>query len=186
MTKKTVFIFYDMDGTLYNLYKVPNWLERLQAGDATVYGEKGYKMFNSSKLSAVTELASVAFDGKLYQGIITWLAMERESYNNTEFFEESVLIKQEWAENNACGVELFRALPYGAPKHETAEQLIMNRVAAHDEVVAILVDDNREVRKAWKEYFHSHAQITGCVINANRSFLTPLTDLLADIAVDVY
>ncbi len=32
-------ICFDMDGTIADLYNVPNWLERLQAEDATPYLE---------------------------------------------------------------------------------------------------------------------------------------------------
>ena len=32
-------IYFDMDGTVANLYDVPNWLEKLQAQDVTPYIE---------------------------------------------------------------------------------------------------------------------------------------------------
>ena len=68
--QKMATIWFDLDGTIYDLYGVENWLEKLRSSDTTPYE-------NGSALVDLAELESVLEElGEDYEvGVITWLAM---------------------------------------------------------------------------------------------------------------
>ena len=63
-------IYFDMDGTIADLYNVENWLERLRANDETPYIE-AEPLVNMQKLQDMLE--SFAMLG-ITIGVISWLA----------------------------------------------------------------------------------------------------------------
>lgn len=125
-------IYFDMDGTIANLYGQKNWLKKLRAEKTAPY-EKATPMVDMKALKAT--LNSLREKGyKL--GIITWLAKD-----STQEYKRAVrCAKQDWLDKH-FGLGYFdkiHMVQYGTPKHKVAT--IKN---------ALLFDDNEEVRQAW-------------------------------------
>ena len=145
-------IYFDMDGTVYDLYSVDGWLEGLRAEDTTPY-----KCGNACvDLDALNEIISVAVALGIVVGIITWSAM-----NGSKEYNKAVRkVKREWVQENMPYVTEFHCVKYGTPKHTTAK--------IRD---SILVDDNAEVRAKWKN---------GNTIDATKNILVALAEMLTN------
>ena len=125
-------IYFDMDGTVYDLYGMENWLEMLRNEEKGAF-TLGNALVNMDELKEVC-LRLIA---KGYQiGIITWLPMGA----SLEYCEICTKEKREWAEKNMPYISEFYALEYGVPK-----QYAPARRAAE----MWLADDNKEVREMW-------------------------------------
>lgn len=124
-------IYFDLDGTVYDLYNVPNWLEILRNENPDVY-TMGEKLFSDElyKVAATLMRYGVKF------GVITWGSMVA----SPEFEIESENAKRQWVNENLPFVETFVYQQYGTPK----QQAIKNRTKND-----ILIDDNSEVLKVW-------------------------------------
>lgn len=125
-------IWFDMDGTLFDLYGVPNWLASLQNYDATPYARAGV-MHNMSKLARYLNKVQAA---GCELGIISWL-----SRGSTAAYDEAV--------TRAKLASLRKHLPsvhwnhinivsYGTPK-------INYKITNQD----ILFDDEVKNRRDW-------------------------------------
>ena len=125
-------IYFDMDGTVYDLYGIKNWLEMLRNE------EKGAFTLGNALVDMVAlKEVCLRLIAKGYQiGIITWLPMGA----SLEYCEICTKEKRRWAENNMPYISEFYALEYGVPK-----QYAPARRAAE----MWLVDDNKEVREMW-------------------------------------
>lgn len=125
-------IYFDMDGTVYDLYGMENWLEMLRNE------EKGAFTLGNALVDMVAlKEVCLKLIAKGYQiGIITWLPMGA----SLEYCEICTKEKREWAEKNMPYISEFYALEYGVPK-----QYAPARRAAE----MWLVDDNKEVREMW-------------------------------------
>lgn len=125
-------IYFDMDGTLASLYDYPNWLELLHAEDTTPYEKCGV-------LVDIEELKDVLSEFVLLGvtiGIISWGAMG----GSKEYCKRTRKAKKEWCEKYFPGVfKEFHVVKYDTPKHYVRK--IKN---------SILVDDNADVRRAWR------------------------------------
>jgi hypothetical protein len=124
-------IYFDLDGTVYDLYNIPNWLEILRNENPDVY-IMGKKLFSDElyKVAATLMRYGVKF------GVITWGSMVA----SPEFEIESENAKRQWVNENLPFVESFVYQQYGTPK----QQAIKNRTKND-----ILIDDNSEVLKVW-------------------------------------
>ena len=126
-------IYFDMDGTIANLYGVENWLEYLIASDETPYRE-------AKPLVRMATLARLL--NKLQRnghkiGIVSWL-----SKNSTEEYDIRVTnAKIEWLNNHLKSVKFdeIKIGKYGIPKSTMV-----------DDVNGILFDDEEPNRKEWK------------------------------------
>lgn len=126
-------IMFDMDGTVYDLYGVPNWLEKLENSDVSAYSD-GAPLVNLKELKKVCEaLIEKGFE----IGVITWLS----KCGNDDFNKRTAQVKREWVTSNMPYVKHFTAQKYGTPK-----QRALNKNVKY----AILVDDNAEVREMWE------------------------------------
>lgn len=128
-------ICWDMDGTLAQLYGVPNWLELLRAYDTTPY-EIAEPMWNMAELAKT--LINLKAKG-IEIRIITWL-----SKDTTAEYDQAVrLAKLEWLKRYDFPFDHFHGVKYGTTK--------ANCVRAYLQVdeTAILIDDNATVRKGW-------------------------------------
>ena len=126
-------IYFDMDGTVYNLYGIENWLPKLRNEESGVYVE-------GEPLVDMEELAEVCMSliAKGYQiGIITWLTMGASE----EYCERTTKEKREWAKLFMPYVSEFYAQEYGTPKQYAPAKRAKEM---------ILVDDNKEVREMWE------------------------------------
>jgi 5'(3')-deoxyribonucleotidase len=125
-------IWFDMDGTIADLYAVDNWLPRLRAADPTPYTEAAV-MLNMSVLARyLHKLQQLGY----WVGIISWA-----SKNATKEYDNMVAeAKRQWLSEHLPSVEFDFTLitAYGIPKEQW-----MNTDSD------ILFDDNEEIREAW-------------------------------------
>lgn len=128
MTKK---VYFDMDGTIANLYAVDEWLENIHNEVENMY-KNLEPMVDMNLLQTICkDLQMVGY--KI--GIITWLPPGRKEYR-----EKIAKEKREWLARYMPIVEEIHIQEYMTPK-QTAITTITGRM--------ILVDDNEEVRNKW-------------------------------------
>ena len=148
-------IYFDMDGTVADLYGEKNWLDNLRK-------EVCGSFINLRPLVDMNELAMVCHQlmnlGYSF-GVITWLPMGA-SYEFERVCEEE---KRAWVEEFMPWVSEFYAQSYGVPK-----QYAPSKRAAE----MILVDDNAEVRAMW----NTEAQRSS--IDATQDIIKELRKLL--------
>ena len=124
-------IYFDMDGTVANLYDVPNWLEKLQAQDATPYME-AKPLIDTEELKTV---CNILVNQGYTIGVITWLA----NNSTPEYDKKVIYAKQNWLKQNMPYITQYQPIPYGTPKQKAVKKSNL----------MILVDDNENVRKLW-------------------------------------
>ena len=135
-------IWFDMDGTIADLYSVENWLPMLRAYDPTPYA-------NAKPLVRLATLAYMLHkvQAKGYKvGIISWLAK-----NSTDEYDTDVtLAKLRWLAKHLPSVKFnaIHIVPYGTPK-----QNFIN-----DET-DILFDDEAKNRENWTGIAHTETEI---------------------------
>ena len=125
-------IWFDMDGTIANLYAVENWLDKLRAYDASPYAEAEV-MLNMSQLARLLNQLKV-MGYKL--GIISWLAR-----NPTPEYDKAVTkAKKAWLGQHLASVswDEIRIVKHGMPKEWFMK--------ADDD---ILFDDEEQNREHW-------------------------------------
>lgn len=129
------YIYFDMDGTIANLYSVDGWLEKLRAFDPSPYADAA-PMINFAAFARI--LNRLQKDGYKI-GIITWGS--KESNMNYDFQTE--LNKLVWLEKHLPSVkwDSFHFQSYGTEKS-----------SAMKSKKAILFDDNIDVRNNWQGY----------------------------------
>jgi len=125
-------IYFDMDGTIADLYSVENWSSRIDGGDVAPYLE-ARPMCDMTILSKLLIKAKAQGYGI---GIITWL-----SKSGTKEYKRAVRqAKKQWL-NKYLGVKLDEAhfIQYGTRKDYVAK-----------DKKGILFDDNKKVRAKWR------------------------------------
>lgn len=125
-------IYFDMDGTIANLYGVENWLPMLRNEDTTPY-IKALPLLNMSILARL--LNSLIRKGWNI-GIISWT-----SKGGTEEYNERVKVaKIKWLKTHLKSVKFseIKIVPYGTPKHEIIS-----------DPNGILFDDEEKNRTEW-------------------------------------
>ena len=131
--KNSTKIYFDLDGTVYDLYNVENWEPKLRAENSAVFREGNfigdYDRFKSicEKLVAI----GVQF------GVITWLSMQ----SSPEYEIECTKVKREWVKKFMPFVSEFNAQSYGTPKQNAIQKRTKTMY---------LLDDNKEVCEMWK------------------------------------
>ena len=128
-------IYFDMDGTIANLYGVENWLGELRSYNPRPYAE-AEPMWNMARLGLILE--AMKLSGWTI-GVITWL-----SKDSTAEYDRAVrAAKREWLREYGLLhiMDEIHMVKYGTPKHTTAN-------LRH----GVLVDDNQAVREAWENY----------------------------------
>lgn len=124
-------IFFDMDGTIADLYGVPDWLSYLIAKDAYPYA-------SATPLIRMASLARILnrLQREGYRiGIISWLAK-----NSTPEYDMAVTTaKMLWLHQHLPSVawDEINIVPYGTPKQNFASPL------------DILFDDEQRNRDNW-------------------------------------
>lgn len=126
-------IYFDMDGTIADLYNVPNWESKLNACDVSPYVD-AMPLVNMDELNSILDkFIAIGY----VVGVISWSAM----HGTKEYNKETRKAKRVWIKNNLPCVSEFHVVKYGTSKHTTA------KIRG-----SILVDDNAQVRKAWEKY----------------------------------
>ena len=128
----TTTIFFDMDGTIADLYGVTNWLEYLIAFDTLPY-EIAKPLVRLNSLARI--LNRLQKNGYKI-GIISWL-----SKNGTDEYNNAVAeSKKEWLKKHLASVKFdeIHIVKYGTPKQMFAK-------TEND----ILFDDEEKNRNNW-------------------------------------
>ena len=130
MSKKI--IAFDMDGTIADLYSVKDWLPKLMAEDASPYRE-ARPMWDMAELRRIL----IKLAGKGWEiRIISWLSKGA----SRQYKEKIRIAKREWLRKYNFPAEKVHLVEYGTTKADC--------IRKHAEV-AILIDDNRQVRHGW-------------------------------------
>lgn len=124
-------IYFDMDGTLADLYGVPGWADCLDNENPLPY-RIAPALVNMDRLEAVCNaLVEIGYTF----GVITWLAK-----NSTPAYDEATTsAKMDWIGDKMPYLSDFIAIPYGFPKQKAVKR----------SAEMWLVDDNEDVRKSW-------------------------------------
>lgn len=139
----SVKIYFDLDGTVFDLYGKTNWLELLENENPTAYEGEMLKGLTKEKLNNV---ATALLNKNVEFGVITWL-----SKNSSKQFEiASAKVKEKWVKENMEFVTEFNAVSYGTPKQKAIKKRCKKM---------ILLDDNLDVCKQWetktqREYYN--------------------------------
>ena len=125
-------IYFDMDGTIANLYGVEKWLDYLVASDPYPY-KAAKPMVNMRRLARL--LHRLQAEG-YHIGVVTWLCRgSDEKYDNAV-----TLAKAQWLDHHLPSVHWkeVKILAYGTPKQEVV-----------DVADGILFDDEAPNRENW-------------------------------------
>ena len=128
----TTTIFFDMDGTITDLYGVENWLDYLIASDALPY-EIAKPLI---RLNALARILNRLQKQGYKVGVISWLAKN----SNTAYDEKVTRAKKEWLKKHLASVNFdeIHIVKYGTPKQTFAK-------TEND----ILFDDEEKNRNDW-------------------------------------
>lgn len=130
--KMTTTIFFDMDGTIADLYGVNNWLDYLLASDTLPY-EIAKPLV---KLNSLARILNRLQRNGYKIGIISWLSKSgSDEYNNAV-----AEVKKNWLRKHLASVKFdeIHIVNYGTPKQVFAK-------TAND----ILFDDEKLNRDNW-------------------------------------
>ena len=122
-------IWFDMDGTIADLYADPDWLPKLRAYDPMPY-QTAKPMVNMSLLARYIHKAQKA---GYKVGIVSWLSKDSD-----KGYDWAVsVVKRNWLKAHLPSVvwDEVKIVAYGTPKHELCE--------------GILFDDELYNRLAW-------------------------------------
>lgn len=128
----TTTIFFDMDGTIADLYGVENWLDYLIASNALPY-EIAKPLI---RLNALARILNRLQKQGYKVGVISWLAKN----SNTAYDEKVTRAKKEWLKKHLASVNFdeIHIVKYGTPKQTFAK-------TEND----ILFDDEEKNRNDW-------------------------------------
>ena len=124
-------VYFDMDGTIADLYGVEGWLTHLESYSAYPYAEAA-DIFEPEEICAfIDNVRSAGWK----VGIISWLAKgSNHSYDNAV-----ISAKQEWINERLPLLDEIIFAPYGTPKHKLTPAM-----------EAILFDDEVDNRMSWE------------------------------------
>ena len=125
-------IYFDMDGTLANLYGVDDWLEKLEGGDTSPYKEAEVMLNMQALAHRLNRLQKNGYT----IGVISWLSKSGTNAYNAEVAR----VKTEWLAKHLGSVKFdeVHLVKFGRKKSKCAK--------VKD---GILFDDNEKVRKEW-------------------------------------
>ena len=105
-------IYFDMDGTITNLYGVENWLEKIINEDASLYTEA----LPLVRMNVLARLLNKLQKNGYIIGVVSWLAK-----NSSENYDMEVTkAKINWLNSHLASVNFdeVKIVPYGTPKEE--------------------------------------------------------------------
>ena len=153
-------IYFDMDGTIADLYGIVDWLPKLQNSDVTPYQDAAPLVDMRALIDICEKFAALGF----VIGVISWTAKD----GSKEYNKAVRAAKKAWLDANFPCVDELHVVKYGTPKHRTGK--------IKD---AILVDDNEGVRLAWEKYTGANTTIDA---SNPRNLLKNLQNLLDMVA----
>lgn len=123
-------LYFDMDGTIADLYSVPNWLDKLRAEDPSPYHDA--KVIHGELPRLLKDLRNAG----AHLGVISWTAKG----GTKEYNKKVRQAKKEWIDSHFPHTfEEFHVIKYGVSKSKAAR--LDN---------ATLIDDNIKVRSSWE------------------------------------
>ena len=125
-------IYFDMDGTIADLYGVENWLEDLINSEPRPYKVATPLVRMNSLARVLNRLQREGYS----IGIVSWLSKS----GTQEYNREVTKAKKEWLYTHLKSVSFdeIRIVPYGTPKEKVV-----------DKPRGILFDDEKQNRKNW-------------------------------------
>lgn len=130
MSKK---IWLDLDGTVYDLYSIPNWLEDIQEEKEGLFLKGDFLGIYSDFLKEAERLLLIGYEF----GIITWLPLGA----SPEYEEICRIEKMKWIKKFLPFIHDINIISYGIPKQ--------NAIKKRSQLM-ILIDDNSEVCRIWE------------------------------------
>ena len=124
-------IWFDMDGTIADLYGVKDWLPKLRNHDATPYVDA----MPLIRLCTFARVLHKLQDKGYFIGIISWLSKDK----SVSYAEEVTKAKEKWLAQHLPSVfwDEIHIIPYGTPKSTYAKEQ------------DVLFDDEFNNRKEW-------------------------------------
>lgn len=125
-------IYFDMDGTIANLYGVSDWLEDIQARNTRPYEQAKVML----KMNVLARLLNKLQKEGYVIGVVSWLAK-----NSTQEYNERVTqAKVNWLQKHLPSVHWneVHIVDYGTPKQTVVQYS-----------KGILFDDEKPNRKNW-------------------------------------
>lgn len=130
---KMKMICFDMDGTIADLYAVPNWLNKLRAEDTSPYVEAAPMWDMKALREILLKLINRGYEIR----VISWL-----SKDSTERYKTAVRkAKKEWLEKYNFPANKCHFIAYGRTKADCIRHIA--------DAPAFLIDDNKKVRDGW-------------------------------------
>ena len=126
-------IYFDMDGTIADLYSVENWLAHLENSHTKPYRE-AKSLVNMRTLGRLlNELQQAGY----HVGIVSWLSKSGTEEYNARVTET----KKRWLNEHLGAVQFdeIKIVPYGTPKSKAVEY-----------PNGILFDDEERNRNEWE------------------------------------
>lgn len=125
-------IYFDMDGTIADLYGVDNWLEKLQNNDPTPY----YEAKPLVAPDILWDFCATAVADGFRIGIVSWLSKECNEIYGREIIES----KLDWCDEYLPCIDEIVIAPYGTPKSTIVEV----------KTNSVLIDDECQNRLEWQ------------------------------------
>ena len=135
-------VWFDMDGTIADLYGVQNWLTMLRAQDPTPYAQAAPKL-NMSKLAKLLHQVQAA---GWRIGIISWLSKEPDPTYDLAVTRA----KKRWLNTHLTSVswDEINIVAYGTPKYYFSNN--------NED---ILFDDEEKNRNEWTGHAYAEYEI---------------------------
>ena len=143
-------IWFDMDGTIANLYAVENWLPKLRNEDTSPYADAVPLL----KMNVLARLLNRAQRNGYKIGIVSWTSKG----GSAEYNKAVAITKIKWLANHLASVHFdeIRIMDYGTPKSTVMSD-------SND----ILFDDEEPNRREWKGVAHDVDNIIGVLKGLN-------------------
>lgn len=143
-------IWFDMDGTIANLYAVENWLPKLRNEDTSPYADA----IPLLKMNVLARLLNKAQRNGYKIGIVSWTSKG----GSAEYNKAVAITKIKWLANHLASVHFdeIRIMDYGTPKSTVMSD-------SND----ILFDDEEPNRREWKGVAHDVDNIIGVLKGLN-------------------
>lgn len=129
-------IVFDMDGTIADLYAVPDWLSKIENSNPIPYLE-AKPMWDMRKLAHICQICRTL---GIEIHIVTWLSMD----STKEYERLTAIAKLAWLKKYGFPYDFFHPIAYGISKSAVIKPLLAKNETA------ILFDDNAKVREDWK------------------------------------
>lgn len=150
-------IYFDMDGTIADLYGVEDWLDKLLAHDPSPY----YDAEPLVDPDVLWDFCSQASADGYRIGIVSWLSKECPNF----YAKDIIDMKLAWCDDFLPALDEIVLAPYGTPKSTC--------VLVPDN--AVLIDDELPNRLEWQSVQHnriaySTEDMMGTLAALNRQF----------------